>query len=239
MNKSCNKKKEEILASIIRSFPIYEVQQICIDSHRYPRRRNRLHRVGLFQTKEGAEEAMHVYIKHEKECCETWGGNYYADCLGYYIDEVPVYNHYSEIIEDKRPNRCYSYTADGELNDCAVLDELGWYRGRRVKNIRFKEGDIVEIIGFDYSELAIVSALPPSKEVYKQLAKRAKELHPKQSFFMDESDDCYLVYTLGEGDTHEHVLCYNVFRPTRPVPAKIAAKLKQKLEEMKKTYGEY
>ena len=125
------------------------------------------------------------------------------------------------------------------MNDCAALDEFGWYRGRKVKDIRFKEGGIVEILGFDYSELAIVSAPPPSKEVYKQLAKRAKELHPKQSFFMDESDDCYLVYTLGEGDTHEHVLCYNVFRPTQPVPAKIAAKLKQKLEEMKKTYGEY
>lgn len=233
MNKSSNKKKEEIMASIIRSFPIYEVQQICFESHRYPRRRNRLQRVGLFQTKESAEEALHEYIKHEKKCCETWGGNYYADCLGYFIDEVPVYNHYSEIIEDKRPNRCYSNTADGELNDCAALDEFGWYRGRRVKDIRFKEGDIVEILGYDYSELAIVSAPPPSKEVYKQLAKRAKEQHPKQSFFMDESDDCYLVYTLGEGDTHEHVLCYNVFRPTRPVPAKIAAQLKAKLEEMK------
>lgn len=239
MKETNNKRKEEILASAVRSFPIYEVQQICFESRRYPRRRIRLQRVGLFQTKESAEDAMHAYIKHEKECCETWGGNYYADCLGYFIDEVLVYNRFYEIIDDKRPNKCYSYTADGELNDCAALDEFGWYRGRKVKDIRFKEGGIVEILGFDYSELAIVSAPPPSKEVYKQLAKRAKELHPKQSFFMDESDDCYLVYTLGEGDTHEHVLCYNVFRPTRPVPAKIAAKLKQKLEEMKKTYGEY
>ena len=230
MNKSSNKKKEEILVPIIKSFPIYEVQQICIDSHRYPRRRNRLQRVGLFQTKEGAKGAMDEYIKREKMCCETWGGNYYADCLGYFIDEVPVFNRFYKIIDDKRPNKCYSYTADGELNDCAALDEFGWYRGRKVKDIRFKEGDIVEILGFDYSELAIVSAPPPSKEVYKQLAKRAKEQHPK---LMDESDDCYLVYTLGEGDTHEHVLCYNVFRPTRPVPAKIAAQLKAKLEEMK------
>ena len=239
MNKSGNKKKDEILASVIRSFPIYEVQQICLDSHRYPRRRYRLQRIGFFQTKESAEEALHAYIKHEKECCETWGGNYYTDCFGYFINEVSVYNRYSEVIEDERPNRCYSYTADGELNDCAALDELGWYRGRKVKDIRFKEGDIVEIIGFNCLELAIVSAPPPSEDVYKQMAKRAKERHSKQSFFMDESDDCYLVYTLGEGDTHEHILCFNVFRPTRPVPAKIAAQLKAKLEEMKKTYGKF
>ena len=117
MNKSSNKKKEEILASIIRSFPIYEVQQICIDSHRYPRRRNRLQRVGLFQTKEGAKGAMHEYIKHEKKCCETWGGNYYADCLGYFIGEVLVYNRFYEIIDDKRPNKCYSYTMCSALLD--------------------------------------------------------------------------------------------------------------------------
>ena len=231
MTEKDNKKKEEILASTIRSFSIYEVQQICFESRRYPRRRIRLQRVGFFQTKEGAEEAMHAYIKHEKECCEKWDENYYADCLGYYIDEVLVHNKYSEFYENERPQRCFSYTADGELNDCAALDEFGWFKGRKTKDIRFKEGDIVEFVGFDYSELAIVSAPPPSKEIYNQIAKRAKKI--KKSFFMDESDDCYMVYTLGEGDTHEHCLCYNVFRPTRPVPEKIAEKLKSKLKEMR------
>ena len=238
MKETNNKRKEEILASAVRSFPIYEVQQICFESRRYPRRRIRLQRVGLFQTKESAEDAMHAYIKHEKECCETWDEDYYADSLGYYIDEVLVHNKYSEFYENERSQRCYSYTADGELNDCAVLDEFGWFRGRKLKDVRFKEGDIVEIMGFDYSELAIVSAPPPTEEVYQRLKKRAQELYPNIPFSMDESDDCYFVYTLGDGDTHEHVLCFNVFRPTRPVPAKIATQLKEKLEEMKKTYGE-
>jgi hypothetical protein len=48
--------------------------------------------------------------------------------LGYYIDEVLVHNKYSEFYENERSQRCYSYTADGELNDCAVLDEFGWFR---------------------------------------------------------------------------------------------------------------
>ena len=143
MKETNNKRKEEILASAVRSFPIYEVQQICFESRRYPRRRIRLQRVGLFQTKESAEDAMHAYIKHEKECCETWDEDYYADSLGYYIDEVLVHNKYSEFYENERSQRCYSYTADGELNDCAVLDEFGWFRGRKLKDVRFKEGDIV------------------------------------------------------------------------------------------------
>ena len=234
MNKSSNKKKEEILASIIRSFPIYEVQQICIDSHRYPRRRNRLQRVGLFQTKEGAKGAMHEYIKHEKKCCETWGGNYYADCLGYFIDEVPVFNRFYEIIDDKRPNKCYSYTADGELNDCAALDEFGWYRGRKKETIRFKVGDIVEVVGGDYADLGIVGALPLTTDKYSRLEEDPEECeHP--SHFLDESDDWYLVYTLGEVGSHTHPVCYSVFPPTHPVPEKIAAQLKAHLEEVEKS----
>lgn len=231
--------KAELDKVIVRSFPIYELLQIRIEGHRYPRRRICQQRLGFFDTKEHAEEAMLSTVEFQKRVCQERGQNYYDDCFGFFLLEQFVHNKESSFYRNERPQKCFSYTADGELNDCAALDEFGWYRGRKVKDIRFKEGDNVEILGYDYSELAIVSAPPPSKEVYKQLAKRAKEQHPKLSFFMDESDDCYLVYTLGEGDTHEHVLCYNVFRPTRPVPAKIAAKLKQKLEEMKKTYGEY
>ena len=58
MIRSDNKKKEEMLASLVKSFPVYEVQQICLESHRYPKRRIRLQRVGLFQTKEGARLCM-------------------------------------------------------------------------------------------------------------------------------------------------------------------------------------
>ena len=171
MKETNNKRKEEILASAVRSFPIYEVQQICFESRRYPRRRIRLQRVGLFQTKESAEDAMHAYIKHEKECCETWDEDYYADSLGYYIDEVLVHNKYSEFYENERSQRCYSYTADGELNDCAVLDEFGWFRGRKLKDVRFKEGDIVEIMGFDYSELVSGNSSLSPREEYLVLTK--------------------------------------------------------------------
>jgi hypothetical protein len=55
---------------------------------------------------------------------------------------------------------------------------------------------------------------------------------------MDESDDCYLVYNaLGEGDTRQHVECYKVFPHGKKVPESIMQKLKQKMEEMKKSWG--
>ena len=52
-----------------------------------------------------------------------------------------------------------------------------------------------------------------------------------EAFHWDYSDDCYLVYSLGEGNTHSHPESPRVFRPTKPVPKSLRAKLKAKYEE--------
>jgi hypothetical protein len=147
MKETNNKRKEEILASAVRSFPIYEVQQICFESRRYPRRRIRLQRVGLFQTKESAEDAMHAYIKHEKECCETWDEDYYADSLGYYIDEV-----FYSYPQGKTHIRQHRMNAHGEhfrqentYSDC-VYDMLSIFmRSRSFNPEGWKKGHVVKI----------------------------------------------------------------------------------------------
>ena len=107
--------KAELEKEIVKSFPIYELLQIRIEGQRYPRRQISQQRLGFFDTKEHAEEAMHP------------------------------------------------------------------------------------------------------------------------SHFLDESDDSYLVYTLGEVGSHFHPVCYTVFPPTHPVPKKIAAQLKAHLEGTKRT----
>ncbi len=55
------------------------------------------------------------------------------------------------------------------------------------------------------------------------------EKHNDCPSLMDESDDCYLVYTIGEGDTHQHIECYKVFPPSKPV----SQKMKQFLNVLK------
>jgi hypothetical protein len=81
-----------------------------------------------------------------------------------------------------------------------------------------------------------VGALPLTTDKYSRLEEDSEECeHP--SHFLDESDDCYLVYTLGETGSHIHPVCYTVFPPTHPVPKKIAAQLKAHLEEVEKCYG--
>lgn len=56
--------------------------------------------------------------------------------------------------------------------------------------------------------------------------------HPCQ--FLDESNGCYFVYTLGETGSHFHPVCYKAFLPTHPVPEKYVPQLRANLEEMKK-----
>ena len=105
------------------------------------------------------------------------------------------------------------------------MDEFGWYRGRKTEDIRFKVGDIVEVVDGDFAELAIVGGLPLTAERYHYLEEDKEEEHPSR--FIDESDDCYLVYPLsGEEGTHYHPVCYKVFKPTRPLSKGMAERLK-------------
>ena len=59
--------KPELEKVIVRSFPIYELLQIRIEGHRYPRRRICQQRLGFFDTKEHAEEAMLSTIEFQKK----------------------------------------------------------------------------------------------------------------------------------------------------------------------------
>jgi hypothetical protein len=53
-----------------------------------------------------------------------------------------------------------------------------------------------------------------------------------EAFHWDYSDDCYVMLSLGEGDTHFHPESTEVFRPTKPVPRSLRVKLKAKFEEV-------
>ena len=180
-----------------------------------------------------AEEAMLSTVEFQKRVCQERGKNYYDDCFGFFLLEQFVHNRKSSFYRNERPQKCFSFNANGELNDFVALDEMGWYRGRKKEDIRFKVGDIVEVVGGDYSDLGIVGALPLTTDRYSRLEDDPEECeHP--SHFLDESDDCYLVYTLGETGSHIHPVCYTVFPPTHPISEKITAQLKANLEEVEK-----
>lgn len=198
---------------------VYELQQIRIMGHRYPRRKIRINKIGIYDTRKHAEQALQDYVQQEKRNYSCWdkAQTYYADCLGYYIVEYRVCASLEQYSKDVPVWR--SYTADGELNDCSKTNHSGVFCGRRQEDIRFHVGDVVEIVSNDYVELAIVGALPPTNEWYQERVADCRETYTGRRFRLDFSDDCYLVYPFqAERGYHEHVVCYNVFRPTKPVP---------------------
>lgn len=198
---------------------VYELQQIRIMGHRYPRRKIGINKIGIYDTRMHAEQALQDYVQQEKRNYSCWdkAQTYYADCLGYYIVEYRVCASLEQYSKDVPVWR--SYTADGELNDCSKTNHSGVFCGRRQEDIRFHVGDMVEIVSNDYVELAIVGALPPTNEWYQERVADCRETYTGRRFRLDFSDDCYLVYPFqAERGYHEHVVCYNVFRPTKPVP---------------------
>lgn len=147
-----------------------------------------------------------------------------------------------------------TYTADGQPNDECLLDYKceRHFKGRTPDKIRFQPGDIVEVIDEWRAELCVVGHAQPTTEDHANYRKRCwkrcsddsscskapcrdKSAEYKEEncvFQWDYSDDSYLMYSLGEGDTHFHPESPMVFRPTKPVSKSLREKLRAKYEEM-------
>ena len=234
---------------------------------RYPLRKSQINTMGLFSTLAKAEAQMiqdaEGYYESEQERLKDIAEKeeYRNDekrfghdvVLAYRITE---YELDSEVWKCSSTQSVRTYTADGKPNDESLLDYQceRHFKGRTPEQIRFQPGDIVEVIDEWGAELCVVGHAQPTTEDYASYRKRCwedcmkdcqkscrdKSVEVKEEnciFHWDYSDDCYLVFSLGEGDTHFHPESPEVFRPTKPVPKALREKLKAKYEEMLRLYG--
>lgn len=127
--------------------------------------------------------------------------------------------------------RCY--TKDGQLYEQYLKHEdCTGFRGRNPKDIRFKEGDIVEVLQeLQGIHLEIVTLTPITKEQYRERVICNLERFSKYPYRPDKSDDCYCTISLGEGDTHSHPHSMKVFPVSKPISAKHRKALLAKFEE--------
>ena len=127
-----------------------------------------------------AEEFLNVYVQDP--------GNR-EDVYAFYIREIPV--------DVPAPgHECIServYDPDGSLIDfrdfSSVSEAPGVFEGRGADRIRFKPGDIVEVLGMDEVELAYVAGVPESPE-------EAAKINSKALIALDVTDDSYMVGTV-------------------------------------------
>lgn len=241
---------------------IFTLTEITVNSKsRYPVRKTQERDLGLYSTLTNAEaemkrqaqlelEAEREYrkeIAEDEECRQDEKLRGHNVVLAFRIIERELDAPSWGDIQSVR-----TYTATGDPNDECLLDDMceRHFTGRQPEKIRFHPGDIVEVITSWDAELCVVSKTPPTEDDYKRLlpywqenaikrcAGNGVEYEETYCFHWDYSDDCYLAYSLGEGDTHSHPESPKVFRPTKPVPKALRDRLKAKYEEMRKRYGQ-
>ena len=238
---------------------VFELTRISTNSKtRYPLRKSQINSMGLFSTLVKAEAQMiHDAKGYQESECERLKD--IAEKEEYHNDEkrfghdvvlayrITEYELDSEVWKCSSTQSVRTYTAEGKPNDESLLDYQceRHFKGRPPEQIRFQPGDIVEVITGWQAELCVIGHTQPTVEYYESCRKRWLENHRKrclkkgieyneeECFHWDYSDDCYLVYSLGAGDTHFHPESPKVFRPTKPVPKALREKLKAKYEEMK------
>lgn len=225
---------------------VFVVEAINTYNDRYPRRKAWLAALAYCSTLERAEKALRLSImddqRYEKDKPRAEWDLYH---VGYLISERFVDPFATQKNVLSYDWACYirvrSYTADGTFvceNSTPEIAPEYEFLGRKPEDVRFHHGDIVEVYWYGYAELCIVDHEPPSVERAQELNERARQMHPdepeewKWLERMDYSDDAYLVYSLGEGDTHSHPLSYTLFPPSKPVSQRLTKLLKDKLEEM-------
>ncbi|MDR1169256.1 MAG: hypothetical protein LBK97_00285 [Prevotellaceae bacterium] len=202
---------------------------------------------------ENAEKAMRLYISENEDEEQVYGRIIYC----YIINELPLDTllwDYCEIVSRR------TYSSDGnlidaclvsELNvwrkktDCTTINELqrkGMFVGRRPENIRFKEGDIVEVFGefrvWNMVQLGIIIDTPSTlQERLGWDTSFDAEIHPDNIHRPgDDSDDRYKiltgeeVYNFKKGDDAEECYdswsnCTYVMSPRLPVPEELRQNL--------------
>ena len=140
---------------------------------------------------------------------------------------------------------CRLYDPDGKLLDktfCSYLDrdfntEFGRFRGRPQEAIRFKDGDIVEVLCGDEVTLAVASGSSPTIERCWGLRERiSQDRHWQrkdgktltddeidEAYFFDCSDDQITVIDGPEFGAHEHVSPLCLMHPRYPISKRLAA----------------
>lgn len=95
---------------------------------------------------------------------------------------------------------------------------LGLFEGRTPEQIRFRKGDLCEVLRDDTVYLGFVAEVPPSVEEAARLNN-----HP---FTLDVTDDSYLVMTSERPDDHDHVDALRIFKPRFKVHPAVERRLR-------------
>ncbi len=215
------------------------------------------HKVGYFHTLEEAEGAMRRYADEvrtnlsKKDSLEE-------ETFCYEIKERPV----GKMLYDWATVSHRIYDAEGRLQEqtlcasgCFTEEDYiyGIFRGRTEQQMRFKPGDIVEVVRRGKVSLGFVVEQPLSVEDCWRMRQRHLETQQKwlaetgeaydggmpEYFGSDDSEDCYIVLTTSQYISHSHVSVTDVFVPHFPVPNYLRKKLETSWQKFLKNEAKH
>ena len=173
--------------------------------------------LGYFSTRKKAEAFMLRYIAESGK----------DDTFAFFITERTVDG--VRYIIRFACHSCYSYTADGILNDYSDVASNARYYGRTPDRIHFHVGDIVEMVVYGGVQLGIVASTPRTVEqclVYRErcteklreyLNREPTEREIAHEYRLDETDDTYCVLEHYGDGAHHHPSPVALFKPTRKI----------------------
>jgi hypothetical protein len=183
----------------------------------YPRYKVEWEKFASASTLELAEKIMADHIRKSRESVPESIRD--SSLHHYSIRQVPL--------DDLSYMRCLSeriYDGDGNLVDERTIStrdvDNEIFKGRTPEQIRFKEGDIVEVMGNGEIQLGFVVGLPASVE-------EASKINDNALFSLDASDDSYTVLFDSSYYSHSHVDALCIFKPQFRVHPNIERRLRK------------
>ncbi len=239
--RNCPRKEQDTIFVLSRTV-IDELPERCRQHYpEYEITRDR--NIGYFHTLEDAESAMRKHVEKVRKSLSE-GDRFEDETFCYEIKERPIGElGYACAIVSHRV-----YDADGcflEQTLCAsgcFTEEdyiYGIFRGRTEEQMRFKPGDIVEVVNHNKVSLGFVVCQPLSVEdCWRMWQRHIKERETliaetgdphdagmPEYFGCDDSDDCYIVLTTSQYISHSHEPVTDVFAPHFPIPNYIRKRL--------------
>jgi len=206
---------------------IFELEKIEYKSWKkpkYPEFEVSRYPIGHFTSLAKAEQGIKKYIKQEKRYEKLQKDNRTQNLFGFKITEV-VLNEISYCSAVSRRN----YLSDGSFWDESVMSEMCYddepepvNPGRPAEKMRWKLGDLVEVLQGKQVTLEVVGGLPRTPEEKQEWIERIRKKRGHEP--LDNCEDPY--YTLDKNGSHSHPYAVNTF----PVRLKVSKKLKEKYD---------
>lgn len=202
-------KEKHRKTSVISVFDVWEICDLTWRRPHYPSYEVSEHKIGSALSLEEAERIVRDAVRQR---CQSHD----RPAHSFRINEMPL-GQFASSYEDTSE---YIYDHDGSRLDQRTFPrEEGVFEGRPAEEVRFREGDICEVLESGSVHLGFVAAVPPS------VTQAAKVNNGP--FKMDADDDSYLVMNEETGDSHEHVNALRIFKPRFRIHPAIERRLRK------------